>query len=72
MQVRGEYSDESDHPVRGFRSPGIGGRVAADATGELICVAGVAAPGRPSAVAVALAVVADAFTAEDLVQLPSR
>ncbi len=27
----GEYSDESVHPVRGFRSPGIGGRVAADA-----------------------------------------
>jgi hypothetical protein len=27
----GEHSDQSDHPVRGFRSPGVGGRVAADA-----------------------------------------
>jgi hypothetical protein len=26
-----EHSDEFDHPVRGFRSPGAGGRVAADA-----------------------------------------
>ena len=25
-----EHSDESDRPVRGFRSPGVGGRVAAD------------------------------------------
>ena len=25
------YSDDSDHPVRGFRSGWVGGRVAADA-----------------------------------------
>ena len=40
--------------------------------GRFICVVGVAAPGRPSAVAVALAVVAGAFKAEDLVRSPSR
>jgi hypothetical protein len=39
---------------------------------EIICVVGVAAPDRPSAVAVALAVVADALKAADLVRSPSR
>jgi hypothetical protein len=39
---------------------------------EVICVVGVAAPGRPSAVAVALAVVAGALNAEDLIRSPSR
>ena len=39
---------------------------------EIICVVGVAAPDRPSAVAVALAVVADALKAEDPVPSPSR
>ncbi len=39
---------------------------------EIICVAGVAAPGRPAAVAVALAVVADALNAEDGVRSPGR
>ena len=39
---------------------------------EIICVVGVVAPGRPSAVAVALAVVADALRAEDPVPSPSR
>ncbi len=39
---------------------------------EIICVVGVAAPGRPSAVAVALAVVAGALKAEDRVRSPSR
>jgi hypothetical protein len=39
---------------------------------ETICVVGVAAPDQPSAVAVALAVVAGALKAEDLVRSPSR
>ena len=39
---------------------------------EIICVVCVAAPGRPSAVAVALAVVAGALNAEDPVRSPSR
>jgi hypothetical protein len=39
---------------------------------EIICVVGVAAPGRPAAVAVALAVVAGALNAEDRVRSPSR
>jgi hypothetical protein len=39
---------------------------------EIICVVGVAAPDRPSAVAVALAVVAGALNAADLVRSPSR
>jgi hypothetical protein len=39
---------------------------------EIICIVGVAAPDRPSAVAVALAVVAGALNAEDPVPSPSR
>ena len=39
---------------------------------EVICVVGVAAPDRPAAVAVALAVVADALKAEDPVRSPIR
>ena len=39
---------------------------------EIICVVGVAAPGRPAAVAVALAVIAGALNAEDPVRSPSR
>ena len=39
---------------------------------EVICVVGVAALNRPSAVAVALAVVAGALNAEDPVRSPSR
>jgi hypothetical protein len=39
---------------------------------EVICVVCLAAPGRPSAVAIALAVVADALRAGDLVPSPSR
>ena len=39
---------------------------------EVICVVGVAASDRPSAVAVALAVVADALNDEDPVRSPSR
>ena len=46
--------------------------VSAHTAGEIICVAGVAVPGRSSAVAVALAVVAGAFTAEVPVRSPSR
>ena len=46
--------------------------VSAHTAEEIICVVGVAAPDRPSAVAVALAVVADAFKAEDPVRSPSR
>jgi hypothetical protein len=39
---------------------------------EIICVAGMAAPDRPAAVTVALAVVAAALKAEDPVRSPSR
>jgi hypothetical protein len=39
---------------------------------EIICVVGVAAPGRPAAVAVALAFVAGALNAEDPLRSPSR
>jgi len=39
---------------------------------EIICVVSVAAHARPSAVAVALAVVGDALKAEDLVRSSSR
>jgi len=39
---------------------------------EIICVVGVAAPGRPAAVAVALAVVAGALKAKEPVRSPSR
>ena len=46
--------------------------VSAHRAEEMICVVCVAAPGRPSAVAVALAVVADALRAGDLVRSPSR
>ena len=46
--------------------------ISAHTAEEIICVVGVAAPDRPSAVAVALAVVADALKAEDPVRSPSR
>ena len=46
--------------------------VSAHTAEEVICVVCVAAPDRPSAVAIALAVVADALRAEDLVRSPSR
>ena len=46
--------------------------VSAHTAEEVICVVCVAAPNRPAAVAVALAVVADALRAEDLVRSPSR
>ena len=46
--------------------------VSARTAGEVICVVCVAAPNRPAAVAVALAVVAGALRAEDLVPSPSR
>ena len=46
--------------------------VSAPTAEEVICVVCVAAPGRPAAVAVALAVVADALRAGDLVPSPSR
>ena len=46
--------------------------VSAHTAEEIICVVCVAAPGRPWAVAVALAVVADALKAEDPVPPPSR
>ena len=46
--------------------------VSAHTAEEIICVVAVAASDRPSAVAVALAVVADALKAEDPVQSPSR
>jgi hypothetical protein len=46
--------------------------ISAHTAQEIICVAGVAGPGRPGAVAVALAVVARALKAENLVSSPSR
>ena len=46
--------------------------VSAHTAGEIICVVCVAAPDRPSAIAVALAVVADALRAGDPVRSPSR
>jgi hypothetical protein len=46
--------------------------ISAHAAEEDICAVGVAAPERPSEVAVALAVVAGAFNAEDPVRAPSR
>ena len=46
--------------------------VSAHAAEEIICVVGVAAPDRSSAVAVAPAVVAGALRAEDPVRSPSR
>jgi hypothetical protein len=46
--------------------------VSADTAGEIICAVSVAAPGRPAAVAVALAVVAGALKAADPVPSPSR
>ena len=46
--------------------------ISAHTAEEIICVVCVATPGRPSAVAVALAVVAGALKAEDPVRSPSR
>lgn len=46
--------------------------ISAHTAGEIICVAGVATPGRPSAGAVALAVVAGALKAAGPVPSPSR
>jgi hypothetical protein len=46
--------------------------VSAHTAGEIICVVCVAALDRPSAIAVALAVVADALRAADPVPSPSR
>jgi hypothetical protein len=46
--------------------------ISAHTAEEIICVVGLAAPDRPSAVAVAMAVVADALKAEDPVRSPSR
>ena len=46
--------------------------VSAHTAGEIICLVCVAAPRRPAAVAVALAVVADALRAGDRVRSPSR
>ena len=46
--------------------------ISAHTAEEIICVVGVAAPDRPSAAAIALAVVAGALTGEDLVRSPSQ
>jgi len=46
--------------------------VSAHTAGEVICVVCVAAPDGPAAVAVALAVVAEALRTEDPVSSPSR
>ena len=46
--------------------------ISAHTAEEILCVVGVTAQDRPSAAAVALAVVADALKAEDPVRSPSR
>jgi hypothetical protein len=46
--------------------------ISAHTAGEIICVVGVATPDRPSAVAAALAIVADALKAAGPVPSPSR
>ena len=46
--------------------------VSAHTAEEIICVASIAAPDRPSAVAIGLAVVADALRAENRIRSPSR
>jgi hypothetical protein len=46
--------------------------VSAHTAQEIICTVCVAAPDRPAAVAVALAVVAGALKAEDPIRSPSR
>ena len=46
--------------------------ISAHTAGEIICVVCVAAPDRPAAIAIALAVVAGALKAEDPVPSPSR
>ena len=46
--------------------------ISAHTAEQIICVVGVAAPDRPSAAAVALAVVAGALKAEDPARSPSR
>jgi hypothetical protein len=46
--------------------------VSAHTAGEIICVVSVAAPGRPAAVTVALAIIADALNAVTPVRPPSR
>jgi hypothetical protein len=46
--------------------------ISAHTAGKIICGVGIAAPGRPAAVAVALAVVAGALNAEDPLRSPSR
>jgi hypothetical protein len=46
--------------------------ISAHTAEEVICVVGVAAPGRPAAVAVPLAVVVGALNVEDPVRSPSR
>ncbi len=58
--------------LAGQRRAGPPASSARTAAGEIICGVCVAAPGRPSAVAVALAVVAGALKAEDPVRSPSR
>ena len=46
--------------------------ISAHTAGEIICVVSVVAPDRPAAVAVALAVVAEALKAESPIRSPSR
>ena len=46
--------------------------ISAHTAEEIMCVVGVAAPDRPAAIAVALAVVAGALNVEDPVRSPSR
>ena len=62
--------------VRGRRSKAASRRnasvVSAHTAAEIVRVVSVAAPGRPAAMAIALAVVASALRAEDPVPSPSR
>ena len=58
--------------ARQAASRGIVSVVSAHTADEIICVVSVHAPDQPAAVAIALAVVADALKAEDPVRSPSR
>ncbi len=79
--VTGRVAGDDGHPPDPAAFAAAASRAASSRTAsvlsahtaeEIICVVCGAAPGRPSAVAVALAVVADALKAEDPVASPSR
>jgi hypothetical protein len=70
----GHHPDPVDFAVAASRAASSmnASVISAHTAQEIICVVGVAAPDLPSAVAVALAVVADALNTEDPVPSPSR